>query len=153
MKKLVAALSIFVATVLFVAVAINFCNVFGRYLLDKPIFWAEEVMGFLQVVLVVLGAALVTRDNAHLRMDAAEHLMPAALKRWIDVVAGVLTIGVALAVVWFSTGIIAGMLENDQRSMGVEFPLAIPYSAFPIGFSLIALFALARVIELVRRRP
>lgn len=152
MKKLVAALSVFVGTVLFVAVAVNFCNVFGRYVLDKPIYWAEEGMGFLQVVLVILGAALVTRDNAHLRMDAVEHLMPARLKRWIDVLAGVLTVGVALTVAWISTEVVAGMFQNDQRSMGVEFPLGIPYSAFPIGFTLIALFALLRVVELLRRR-
>ena len=152
MKRLTTAMSVFVATILCVAVAINFCNVFGRYLLDQPIFWAEEVMGFLQVVLVVVGATLVTRDNAHLRMDAVEHLMPARVKRWVDVITGVLTIAVALAVAWFSTQVVVGMVENDQRSMGVEFPLAIPYSAFPIGFMLIAFFALLRVVELVRRR-
>jgi C4-dicarboxylate transporter DctQ subunit len=152
MKKLISALSVFVGTVLLVAVAINFCNVFGRYALDKPIFWAEEAMGFLQVVLVVLGAALVTRDNAHLRMDAAEHLMPAPLKRWIDAITGVLTVAVALTVAWTSARVVAGMLENDQRSMGVEFPLGIPYAAFPIGFTLIALFAFLRVIGLLRGR-
>ena len=153
MKRLVTALSVFVGTVLCIAVAINFSNVFGRYVLGKPNFWAEEAMGFLQVVLVIVGAALVTRDNAHLRMDAVEHLMPARLKRWIDVLAGVLTVAVALTVAWISTGVVAGMLENDQRSMGVEIPLGIPYSAFPLGFALIALFAFLRVLELLRRRP
>jgi TRAP-type C4-dicarboxylate transport system permease small subunit len=44
------------------------------------------------------------------------------------------------------------MIENDQRSMAMELPLAIPYSIFPLGFALIALFALGRVVRLFSRK-
>ncbi len=152
MKRLIAAMSIFVGTLLLVAVAINLSNVIGRYLFDKPIYWAEEGMVFLHVGLVIIGAALVTRDNAHLRMDAAEHLMPGRLKRWIDILTSVLTVVVALVVAWMSGGIVAGMIESEQRSVAMQLPLAIPYFAFPLGFALIALFALVRLVDLLRGR-
>ncbi|MGQ0650819.1 MAG: TRAP transporter small permease [Betaproteobacteria bacterium] len=140
------------ALLLLIAVAINFSNVVGRYAFDHPFGWAEEAMGLLQIGLVIVGASLVTRRNAHLRMDAVEHLVPAGIRRWLEVVAGVLTVAVALVVVVKSWGIVAGMLENDSRTIVLEVPLAVPYGTFLLGFGLVALFALLRVIALVRGR-
>ena len=152
MNRLAQLLSWFVALLLIAAVAINFSNVVGRYIFSQPLGWADEALGYLQIGFVVFGAALVTRANAHLRMDAAEHLLPASIRRWLDVAAGIITIAVALVVVAMSWRIVSGMLANDTRTVVLEIPLALPYSAFPIGFALIALFALLRVIALLRRR-
>ena len=44
------------------------------------------------------------------------------------------------------------MFENDTRSVALEIPLGIPYAAFPLGFGLMALFALLRLIALLRQR-
>ena len=150
MNRLARAISIFIGTLLIAAVLVNLANVAGRYLFDKPIFWAEEAMVFLQIGMVIIGAALVSRDNAHLRMDAAEHFMPARLKRALDIAAGVITVAIALVVVWQSADIVIGMAHNDQRSVALEAPLAVPYFAFPLGFALIALFALLHVVRRMR---
>ena len=151
MNRLAQLVSWLVALLLIAAVAINFSNVVGRYVFSQPLAWAEEALGFLQIGFVVIGAALVTRANAHLRMDAVEHLLRASMRRWLDVAAGVLTIAVALVVVAMSWRIASGMLANDTRSVVLEIPLAIPYSVFVAGFALVALFALVRVIGLMRR--
>jgi TRAP-type C4-dicarboxylate transport system permease small subunit len=150
MNRLAQLVSWFVALLLLVAVVINFSNVVGRYVFDQPFGWAEEALGFLQIGLVVIGASLVTRNNAHLRMDAVEHFMPAGVRRWLDIAAGLLTVAVALVVVAMSARIVLGMLQNDTRTVVLEIPLGIPYSAFLFGFALIALFALLRVIALLR---
>jgi TRAP-type C4-dicarboxylate transport system permease small subunit len=152
MDRLAQLVSWFVALLLVAAVAINFSSVFGRYVLNQPLGWADEALGYLQVGLVVIGAALVTRRNAHLRMDAVEHLLPARIRPWLDVTAGILTVVVALVVVAMSWRIVSGLAANDTRTVVLEIPLAIPYSAFPIGFALIALFAALRVIALLRRQ-
>jgi TRAP-type C4-dicarboxylate transport system permease small subunit len=152
MNRLAQMVGWLVAMLLLAAVAINFSNVFARYVFDSPFSWGDEAMGFLQVGLVVIGAALVTRRNAHLRMDALEHLMPVPVKRWLDILACVLTIIVAIVVVVMSWRIAAGMFENDTRSVALEIPLGIPYAAFPLGFGLMALFALLRLIALLRQK-
>jgi TRAP-type C4-dicarboxylate transport system permease small subunit len=151
MNRLAQIMSGFVALLLIAAVLINFSNVVGRYVFSQPLAWAEEALGFLQIGFVVIGAALVTRANRHLRMDAVEHLLPASMRRWLDVAAGILSVGVALVVVAMSWRIASGMLAMDTRTVVLEIPLAIPYSAFVIGFALIALFALVRVVAMLRR--
>ena len=151
MNRLARLVSWFVALLLITAVAINFSNVVGRYVFSQPLAWAEEALGFLQIGFVVIGAALVTRANAQLRMDAVEHLLHASFRRWLDLAAGIVTLAVALIVVAMSWRIVSGMLANDTRTVVLEIPLAIPHSAFLVGFALMALFALARVIAILRR--
>jgi TRAP-type C4-dicarboxylate transport system permease small subunit len=80
-----------------------------------------------------------------------EQFMPAGLRRWLEVAAGVVTVAVAVVVVVMAWRIVAGMLENDTRTVVLEIPLGIPYSAFIFGFALIALFALLRLIHLLRQ--
>ena len=150
MNRLARLVSWFVALALITAVAINFSNVVGRYFFSQPLGWADEALGYLQIGFVVIGAALVTRANGHLRMDAAEHLLPGTVRRALDVTAGILTFVISVVVVAMSWRIVSGMLANDTRTVVLEIPLAIPYSAFFFGFGLIALFAALRVIALLR---
>jgi TRAP-type C4-dicarboxylate transport system permease small subunit len=151
MDRLARIASWLVALLLLAAVAVNFSNVFARYVLDRPFSWGDEAMGFLQVALVVIGAAIVTRRNAHLRMDALEQFLPARVKRGLEILACILAILVAVVVVAMSWRIAAGLFENDTRSVALEIPLGIPYAAFPLGFGLMALFALARLVALLRQ--
>jgi TRAP-type C4-dicarboxylate transport system permease small subunit len=152
MDRLAQLIGWLVAALLIAAVAINFSNVFSRYILDQPFSWGDEAMGYLQVALVVIGAALVTRANAHLRMDALEHFMSARVKRWLDIAVCIVTVIVAVVVAVMSWRIAAGMFENDTRSVALEIPLGIPYSAFVVGFGLMALFAALRLLALLRRK-
>jgi TRAP-type C4-dicarboxylate transport system permease small subunit len=152
MDRLAQLVGWLIAALLAAAVAINFSNVFARYVLDQPFSWGDEAMGFLQVALVVIGAALVTRRNAHLRMDALEHFVSAGVKRWLDIIVCILTVIVAVVVVVMSWRIAAGMFENDTRSVALEIPLGIPYCALVVGFGLMALFAGVRLVALLRRK-
>ena len=48
------------ATILIASVFLICANAFGRYVLLKPIIWAEEVLGYSLVWMVYLGAVIVT---------------------------------------------------------------------------------------------
>jgi TRAP-type C4-dicarboxylate transport system permease small subunit len=73
------------------------------------------------------------------------------VKRWLDIAVCIVTVAVAVTVMAMSWRIAAGMFENDTRSVALDMPLGIPYSAFVVGFGLMALFAVLRLIALVRR--
>ncbi len=68
------------------AVLLNFANVVGRYLFRSPFVWAEEIMQFMHIWAVMLGAAIVTRSGIHLKMDAAYNLVPRPARRIVDLV-------------------------------------------------------------------
>ena len=150
MAYLISFIRILLGSLMLAAVAINFANVVGRYAFAQPIFWAEEAMVFIQVWCVLIGAALVTHANTHLRMDAVAALAPRSVSRWLDALNTALIVSVSVLVTYVSLKIVVGLIENDQRSVALEIPMAIPYAAVPLGFSAIALMALLRLARLLR---
>ena len=135
-----------------VAVGINLANIIGRYVFSKPIFWAEEGIVFILVWCVLVGAALVSFENAQLKMDAFEHLAPKRLKSYLGNLAVVLTLVVASVLTVISATVVTGMFQSDQRSIALDIPMALPYAALPVGFALIAVVAAARLIAAARAR-
>ena len=73
---LMAALRVAAGAMLVASVGINFANIIGRYFLSVSLSWAEEVMLFLMIGCVFLGAAPVGWMGRHIRMDVVVSLLP-----------------------------------------------------------------------------
>jgi C4-dicarboxylate transporter, DctQ subunit len=116
-------------------VAINFANVVGRYVFLQPIIWAEEVLVFIMVWCVMLGATLVTWENQHLRMDALYAVTPPRVRRWLN---GISTLAFLLAGVFLlvqSARVVVLVASTGQRSVVADIPMVIPYGAIPVSFA------------------
>src|ERR1700678_3578387 len=98
-RGLVAGIQGFTAVLMLVAVALNFANIVGRYVLFRPIASAEEIMLFLAVGMVFLGNAVVGFEGKQLRMDIILHALPPALRRAFDIAADVAMIVVCVILV------------------------------------------------------
>ncbi len=57
---------------------LTFFSVIFRYVLNNSIVWAEEVLRYLMMWVVLVGAGLTTREDQHVSMD----IMQSFLKRW-----------------------------------------------------------------------
>jgi TRAP-type C4-dicarboxylate transport system permease small subunit len=152
-SALVAAIRILIASLLLVAVTLNFANIIGRYLLSAPIAWAEEVMLFLLVAVVFLGSSVVSWEGRQIRMDVVLHMLPPLLRRSLEIIADLATIGVSAALIVFAWPVIDMLAEFDQRSQAADFPLFIPQGLIPLGFALTALFTATRLLRQLRSRP
>lgn len=133
-----------------VGVALNFANVVGRYVFLKPIIWAEEILVFIMIWCVMLGATLVTWDNTHLRMDAVYYLSPPRVRRWLNVVSTVAFLIAGGFVLVQSMRVVLLVASTGQRSVVAEVPMMIPYGAIPISFGLIILVLLLRFRTFIR---
>src|SRR5262245_3760526 len=138
-----------VGAIMLLAVLINFANVVARYVFLRPFIWAEEAMQFLNVWAVLLGTAVVTRTDSHLKMDALLTVLSPALRRALDALGAVLGVTVALYVVAQSVGMIRMLATTGQRSVIAGVPMDLMYLAIPLGFGTGALFA---VLGIYRRR-
>lgn len=143
----VSAIRAIATATLLAAVALNIANVVGRYFLDAPIAWAEEVMLFLQVGVVFLCAVAVSHEGRHIRMDVVLELLPPLPRRVLTYLAGVAEIAVAVAVTWLAAPLVRMLWEFDQRSQAADLPLWIPQGLVPLGFALIALVTAARLLR------
>lgn len=146
-EVLVRTAEIMAGLTLVVGVAINFANVIGRYCFSAPIPWAEEVLVFLMIAGVFLGASAVTLRGAHIRMDVVVQMLPAWMQRALDVAALVAFIATATALIWFAYPVIQQLYDFDQRSEVIRIPVAYPHSVIPIGLAIMILAAVARLID------
>jgi len=146
-RALAAVVLALAAISLLVAVALNLANIVGRYVLFSPIASAEEVMLFLFVGTVFLGNSYVGWKGRQIRMDVFLHALPAAVRRWLDVLADVAVIVVSIVIIVVGWPAIQMLAEFDQRSQVAEIPLVLPQALVPIGLALNALFVAVRLVE------
>ena len=131
-------------------VVINFANVVGRYVFFKPIIWAEEILVFIMIWCVMLGAALVTWENQHLRMDAVYHLVPPRLRRWLNLLSTLAFLGVGVFLLVQSLRVTALVASTGQESVVAGVPMVIPYAAIPVSFGLIVVLLVWRFRAFLR---
>jgi TRAP-type C4-dicarboxylate transport system permease small subunit len=135
-----------IGIILLLAIAINFANIVGRYVFLAPLPWAEEVLSFLVIWGVCLGASAVTYDRRHLAMDVCVGVFPPTFRRILDVLILAAIIGFcsfASIQAWTIVKIMAG---NGQVSIAAEIPMTVPYAGFVVGFAMIVLAAIAEAV-------
>jgi TRAP-type C4-dicarboxylate transport system permease small subunit len=145
-EGLVTGIRILTAILLVVAVALNFANIIGRYVLNAPIASAEEVMLFLLVAVVFLGNSVVSWEGKQIRMDVFLHVLPSALRLWLEFIADLAMIAVSLILIGLAWPVIHMLAEFDQRSQAADVPLYIPQALIPIGLGLNAILTVGRLI-------
>jgi TRAP-type C4-dicarboxylate transport system permease small subunit len=134
------------AILLLCSVAINFANIIGRYFFRISFPWAEEIMLFLMVGCVFTGCCAVAWEGRQIRMDVVVSMLPAKVRNLLNLMSELVLIATAIAVTVFAWPVIAQLAAFDQRSQAANFPLAIPQTMVPIGYSLMALLVSVRLL-------
>jgi TRAP-type C4-dicarboxylate transport system permease small subunit len=126
-----------IGSMILIGIVINIANVIGRYLFLEPIIWAEEIMIYIMVWTVFIGAILVSYDGQHLKMDVFSIMLPSPYKEIINFIATASVLLVCVYVIPNNWIVVELMWNNDQRSVVAEVPMVIPHFAILFGFSMI----------------
>ena len=153
LDRVARAIELVLAVAFILAVLLNFANVFGRYLFDFSLLGSDELQVFVMVAMTFLGAVVVTRRNAHLRMDVLVNLMPAAVRLALRIAEQLLLIVLAGFVVWQSYFYASQMFRLGRTSDMAGVPMWIPHGFVTVGFALILLIAAWRVATTGRTPP
>lgn len=133
------------ASLLLAAILLNFVNVFSRYVLRSAIYWADEAMIFLIIWSVLVGAIAISFQGRHLEMDLFLAMLPKWLKKPLGLVVNLATMGIFFFMSWQAAVVINTFLANDQRTIALNMPMAIPHFALLFGFGFSAIAIAARV--------
>jgi|SRR5215207_6036508 TRAP-type C4-dicarboxylate transport system permease small subunit len=145
-QKFVAVLRVIAGVLLVASVTLNFVNVVARYFFNASIFWAEEAMLFLMVGCVFLGNGVVAWSGRQLRMDVIVGMMPAPVRKILELVSELILITVCLMIVAFAWPVIRDLTLFDQRSQSADIPMVIPQVMVPIGLAIMALLVFLRLL-------
>jgi len=124
-----------------------------RYIFGEPQVWTDELVSFWLVAIVMLGAADVLRRGEHIGIDLVTNLLPPHMQTWADVwgLVSVIIFSIVLSIsgwkmVDFSWSV--GLLSDGY----LELPMWIPQTFIPIGFALMGLAALHRLLQKISAR-
>lgn len=126
-------------------------NVVLRYTLSYGSVWAQELEWHLLAALILFGMSFALHRGDNVRVDLFYAHYSPHLKYLVDVVAALLTIAVAMLLVYLS---IAYVLQSYSIQEGSPDPGGIPLrwivkALIPVGYGLVALQQLAHLIQLI----
>jgi TRAP-type C4-dicarboxylate transport system permease small subunit len=133
-------------------VVLNFVTAADRYLFKRSIIGSDEVQIYVMIWMTFVGAAVVTWRHQHLRMDVLVSRFPPRARvalLWLE-----LALVLVLMIVLMSHSIkyATFMQLIDRRSDLASLPMWIPHAALAVGFGLIGLITLWRIVELAAGR-
>ncbi len=112
--------------------------------------WAVEYSGYLLAITLFAGAGWALRQGSHIRVGAVVHLLPRSAQRWFDVGATVFALGICGYVVVAVTQIALRSFELGSTSyFPSRTPLYLPQFVLALGFWLLLLALIARLIRLL----
>jgi TRAP-type C4-dicarboxylate transport system permease small subunit len=155
LDRMARLIELVLAVAFILAVLLNFANVVGRYLFNFSLLGSDEVEVFVMVGMTFLGAVVVTRRNEHLRMDVLVRFMPVPVRLALRIAEQLLLIALAGFVLSQSYFYASQMLRLGRTSDMARVPMWIPHGSVALGFALILLIAVWRLVAVAtgRERP
>lgn len=137
------ALGVFACVVLFAMMALTFVDVLGRYLLNRPLPGAYEMIAFMMPLMIFAALPVVCYNEDHVTVDLLEGFTPRSWRRWQGGAVGLLGAIVLGVLAWrlFVQAVDNG--RNDEVSTEHLWPLSI------FGYFMAAMSVLACVTLLV----
>ena len=111
--------SVALAVLMFLTVA----DVFGRYLLNRPLAGSFELTEMSMVLIVFLALGLAQHHNEHISLDLAYNYFPSRLKKPIDVIVDLVNLVVVVAITWQLYEYSVRMSEGNYTTAVLQIPL------------------------------
>lgn len=107
-------------------------EVFLRYTGLRVLGWTVEVVKYMNVWIILLGASLAAKHSLHLSMNIGVQWFREERRVWIYRAIHVIVIGVLLILLYHS---VVKTIQNIPQHM-MEFPISVSwtYLALPVGF-------------------
>ncbi|MDN5346900.1 MAG: C4-dicarboxylate transporter, DctQ subunit [Clostridia bacterium] len=124
---------------LITGLGIVLAGVFMRYVLNAPLFWADEIGNYFVIWGALLGTSVALREDKHIRVKILYNLLPLKAQRWVSIFSEAVGLGFC---VFFTIGgfiLVGKYLQIGQVSLNSQTPLWIPYLIAPITGMLFGL--------------
>lgn len=112
-------------------VALVFCQVICRYLLNSSLTWSEEVCRYLFAELVFLGAGVCVLEKKHASVDIVVNMIPEKVRKYYQALLDLIVVlcGVCLTVYGYQFAVGA----IGQTSPALQIPYQYIYAGIVIG--------------------
>jgi C4-dicarboxylate transporter DctQ subunit len=140
--SLVAGLALTVALYIFAQ------EMVARWFFNTSLTWSEDLSRVLLVVMVYFGAAAVSGEDRHIRVEFILNALPAAVQRAVRLLIDLACLAFSLLAVWLGI-----RLVRDTAAIGLSFahsgfalPVWVAQSCIPVSFGIMAIRIALRIV-------
>lgn len=141
-RVVLAACSALLATLVGVVIV----SVVFRYVLNSSLVWGEELARYLAIWVVFLGLSAAHRRGEHVSVGSMLRFLPFVRTRRARRIAELVTFLLCALVTWAGAEATWFNFQNHQTSPALQIPIAWAYLAIPVGFLLMTLQSLNRLV-------
>ena len=120
-------------------------QVFSRYLFNYSFVWAEELVRYLMIWMVMIGASLVQAKNDHIRIDFFPLLAGPKGRRIMEIFFRLCTL--LFLVIIFTKGIKIAYFNRLFESSGLRISMFWPSLAIPLGALLMGTYTINALVR------
>jgi TRAP-type transport system small permease protein len=123
------------AAILAVLIVDIWIGIFGRYVFELPVTWAEELARYLMIWAALLAISCGVARREHVAVTALLHRFPIRIRRWFDVGIDALAFAFFAFLCYFGVG----MTQQGATQFATIFDMTmmIPFAAVPISSALV----------------
>jgi TRAP-type C4-dicarboxylate transport system permease small subunit len=126
--------------------AVVFIQVIFRYFLNAPIFWTEELVRYLMIWIVYLGASIGLNRGSHIGFTYVTEKVGPQKANWFYMIS---SLGILAFCVYFTYyGFLITLNNTNQFTAALQLPMSIVYSVLPVSGTLCILQLLNNINKL-----
>ena len=119
-----------------------------RTLFNQTLGFVEEVTGYLVVVVTFFGVSITFREGAMFRVSFLYEKFPLALQKALGIVYLTITIVFCGTMMWFTSLMVwSSFTRGKIAATELQTPIYIPQILLPVGFLILLLFAVDRLLQ------
>jgi len=127
-----------------------FIQVLMRYVVNKPIYWAEEFSLSVFTWVAFIGAALALRKSRHARITLLIDRFPEAMRQKVEIAGQALV--AAVSVLIFYQSVKFNSLASIFTLPALGVPESLVSSAITFASVLMFIFSIEAIVDMVRKK-
>lgn len=137
----------FLVYTLALMVIIIFIQVIMRYLFNNSLSWSEELVRYLFIWQIWLGASVGIKNNDHIRIEILTKKLQGKSRELLEILLNLMLTAFYIFMIVEGFAYLQTVIAKDMTSTGLQIPLSIVYFSLPFGSAIVAVRLICRVIN------
>lgn len=125
-------------------------QVFMRYVLNDSLAWSEELARYCFIWATYIGVSYGVRENMHICVEAVTNRLPLPYQHYAAILAHIIFIVFAVLVMKEGYALSMKVFKFGQTSSSLSIPMGYIYLAPAVGFGLVILRLLQKIMQQIR---
>ena len=123
---------------LILMVILVFIQVIMRYIFNNSLSWSEELVRYIFIWQIWLGASVGAKNNDHIRIEIFSNKLKQKPREALEILINGMIFVFYIFLIWQGIMYLKTVISTSMTSTGLQIPLWIVYISLPVGSAAVA---------------